>query len=934
MAQTFAPSESHAAVPLLETKLRRPTGTSFQVARPRLFQQLAASADRRLILVSAPAGYGKTALVSGWLAACGTPYAWLSLDEHDDDLESFLVYLVAAVRTAWSHALDDFALLLNMPTLLPPHRLADALLQGLLALPGPLILALDDYHTITAPPIHALMVRLVEHLPPHVHLVLMTRADPPLPMERLRGHQAVGEIRAADLRFSSEETRLLLQQLLGPQMSPEMLNETAALLEDSTEGWAVGLQLAALSLRGQPDPAAFARKIAQHGHEIITEYLLAEVLGGLPAAQRAILLRSSLFNRFCAPLLDAAQADEGGTPGEERLDGEAFVRAIRRANLFVVALDEEGTWFRYHHFFQALLRVRLAQDCHACRDQGHPRPRLRAGLARQGLVGEAVVHALHAGDEAAAASLVEAQVHAALDREDWRQLDRLLGLLPAAVSNRPRLLLAQAWLHFFRWQFGALAARLDAAEHALDAVPPAEPDTVRDTDPGTETTLRGEISLLRAALASAQGSSAATVKLAEAALLALGPDLHFTLGTAQFYYIWGLQACGHYARAVEFAHRQLELHGWQANVVTLRLFLALGTAHFEMANLPAMQNVTTIWYKLAAQTSFGLSIGWSLFGLGWLHYQKNELDLAEEYFGRLTAMAWAAHGRAVIDGYTGLVLIALARGRPADAQTQVDALGEHLLERGMSALAGAVQSLQQRVALATGSDMALAWRRATGTPAGGDFWDQPDLTEVRTLLAAATGSSGPELAQAGALLSESRAYALGRNSHRRLIEIGGLQALVYAAEGDAAAARAALEEAVALAAPGVALRLLLDCGPDLIPLLQDLQAAGTASPGALGYLQTLLGAFGAPSATSPLSANWPVLPPEPPMRQPSPAELFTNREIDVLILLAQRLGDKEIAAQLVLSPLTVKKHTQRLYRKLGVPSRRAAVAEARRLGLI
>ncbi len=374
MAQTFAPSESHVAVPLLETKLRRPTGTSFQVARPRLFQQLAASADRRLILISAPAGYGKTALVSGWLAACGTPYAWLSLDEHDDDLESFLVYLVAAVRTAWSHALDDFALLLNTPTLLPPHRLADALLQGLLALPGPLILALDDYHTITAPPIHALMVRL----------------------------------------------------------------------------------------------------------------------------------------------------------------------------------------------------------------------------------------------------------------------------------------------------------------------PPAEPDTVRDTDPGTETTLRGEISLLRAALASAQGSSAATVKLAEAALPALGPDLHFTLGTAQFYYIWGLQACGHYARAVEFAHRQLELHGWQANVVTLRLFLALGTA----------------------------------------------------------------------------------------------------------------------------------------------------------------------------------------------------------------------------------------------------------SPGALGYLQTLLGAFGAPSATSPLSANWPVLPPEPPMRQPSPAELFTNREIDVLILLAQRLGDKEIAAQLVLSPLTVKKHTQRLYRKLGVPSRRAAVAEARRLGLI
>ncbi len=539
-------------------------------------------------------------------------------------------------------------------------------------------------------------------------------------------------------------------------------------------------------------------------------------------------------------------------------------------------------------------------------------------------MGEAVVHALAAGDEAAAAGFVEAQVHAALDREDWRQLDRLLGLLPASVSNRPRLILAHAWLHFFRWQFGALAARLDAAERAFDTMPPAESDTESDT----ETTLRGEISVLRAALASAQGSSAETVARAEAALSALGPDLHFTLGMAQFYYVWGLQGSGHHARAVEFAHRQLELHGWQANVVTLRLFLALGTANFEMANLPAMQSVTTIWYKLAAQTGWGLSLGWSLFGLGWLHYQKNELDLAHEYFGRLTAMAWAAHGRAAIDGYTGLVLIALARGRHADAQAQVNALGEHLLERGMSALADVVQSLQQRVALAVGSDAALAWRRETGaTPVGGDFWDQPELTEVRTLLAAATVSSAPELAQAEALLAESRAYALARNSYRRLIEIGGLQALVSAARGDAAAARAALDEAVTLACPGGALRLLVDCGPGLIPLLQDLQVGGIAGSGAPGYLQTLLAAFE-------VSAGERSFAVAPARRQPTPSEQFTNREIDVLTLLAQRLGDKEIAVRLVLSPLTVKKHTQRLYRKLGVANRRAAVAEALRLGLI
>ena len=396
MAQTSASSESQAAVPLLETKLRRPTGSPPQVARPRLLDRLAARGGRGIILVSAPAGYGKSSLISGWLGACSTPYAWLSLDEHDD-LAAFLVYLVAAVRTAWPQALDDFARLLNTPTVLPPHRLADALIQGLLALDGPLILALDDYHAVKSPEIHALMVRLVEHLPPHMGLVLMTRADPPLPLPRLRARGAVDEIRAADLRFSPEESRELLRLLLGPELPSETVAETAALLDDGTEGWAVGLQLAALSLRGRPDPAAFARKIAQYGHQAISEYLLAEVLGGLPAPQRAVLLHSSLFDRFCAPLLDAVEAEGAQAAGGDRLDGESFVRAIRRANLFVVALDEEGTWFRYHHFFQSLLRTRLAQDCSPA-DIKAIHARAWRWFGAQGLTGEAVSHALAGGD--------------------------------------------------------------------------------------------------------------------------------------------------------------------------------------------------------------------------------------------------------------------------------------------------------------------------------------------------------------------------------------------------------------------------------------------------------------------------------------------------------------------------------------------------------
>ena len=772
------PIDVHTAVLMLETKLRRPTVSTQHVARPRLLEQLNASADRQLILVSAPAGYGKTALVSRWLDAVDCPCAWFSVDEHDDDLAAFLLYLVAAIRVVYHDAMSAIELLLQAPTLLAPHRLADALLQDLAALPGPLILAFDDYHTVNAPAIHALMTRLVEHLPAQVHMVLITRADPPLPLVRLRGRQQLGEIRAADLRFSAEETGLLLQQLLGSGVTAE----TAALLEESTEGWAVGLHLAALSLRNRTDPAAFARQIAAQGNQAITEYLLSEVLAGLPATQRDCLLQSALFERFCASLIDAAQAE-----GDGKLAGDDFLRAIRRGNLFVVSLDDEGTWCRYHHFFQALLRARLVLQYTAAEIKAI-HARAAAWFSAQGLVDEAVRHFLAAGDPIAAAVLVEIQVHPVLDRENWRQLEHLIGLLPAAVSGRPRLLLAQAWLHFFRWQFAAIEARLDAAESALQAEPQAGQQAA------VEVVLRGEISLLRASLANSRGDGVLTVQYAEAALAVIRPETQYTLGMAQLYYIWGLQSWGQYERAVDFAHRQLEVYGWQANAVTMRLLLALGTIHFEMANLPAMQRITTIWQQLAEQTGFVLSIAWSVYSQGWLCYQRNELQAAAAAFQRLAEMAWVAHGRAVVDGYTGLVLISLARGCPEEALPHIDALNERLSERGMHSLAGVAGSLQQRVALARGEASALAWRQgASRAPIAGDLWEQPALTEVRTLLAA---PSTEQLTLAAELLAESRAHALARNSNRRLIEIDALQALVLAAQADTGGALAALQAAV------------------------------------------------------------------------------------------------------------------------------------------
>jgi LuxR family transcriptional regulator, maltose regulon positive regulatory protein len=908
-------TEVRTAVPMLATKLRRPSTPLLLIDRPRLLDQLTTYVDRRLILVSAPAGYGKTALISHWLDAAAGAYAWLSLDEQDNELATFLLYLVAAIQGAYPDAMAAVEQQLRAPTLLSPVRLADAVLQGMAAFPRPLVLALDDYHVIKASDVHALMARLIEHLPPHVHLVVITRADPPLPLDRLRGRQQLGETRAADLRFNPEEARLLLQQMLGPEVS----EETVALLEDSTEGWAVGLHLAGLSLRNRSDPAAFARKIAEHGHQAVTEYLLSEVLACQPEVQRDCLLQTSLFDRFCAPLIDAVQAEDG-----EKLSGDDFLRAIRRGNLFVVSLDDEGTWYRYHHFFQALLRARLGLR-YANAEIRAMHARAAVWFSAQGLVDEAVMHFLEAGDPVAAASLVEAQVHPALDREDWRQIERWIGLLPFEMRQRPRLLTAQAWLHVLRYQFTAAAPLLDAAEAGIVA----DPATVR----GSESVVRGEINVLAAMIAYYKGDYKRTVEMTEAALGQLGSETLYATGQASLYHIWGLQGSGEHARAIEFAHRQLEAYGLRANALTLRVLLVLVNTYYEMADLPRMEESAAVFQELARQSGLGASLAWVHYMHGWLHYQRNELAEAERSYRTLTGMSAVAHAKALVDGHVGLALTALARGCPSEATGAIAALRQRLIERDMLAFTAVAESLEQRVALAVEPGSSLDWGPGTRSAAvPGDFWEQPLLTRVRTLLAA---GSPDDLSQAADLLADSRAKALSRSFTRRLIEVGGLQALVLAAQGQEAAALAALQEAVERAAPGGALRLLADCGPGLIGLLQKLLAAGVAPR----YVQKVLAAIGEPTALGePASA--PTVPAlqrgdaSPAPSQEVSAETLTNREIDVLILLAERLSDKEIGERLVLSPLTIKKYTQRIYSKLDVHSRRAAVARASRLGLI
>src|SRR5881227_3643666 len=341
--------------PILATKLYLPRLRPKIVLRARLLEQLNEGLHRKLTLVSAPAGFGKTTLVSEWVAGCERPLAWLSLDEGDNDPTRFLTYLVAALQTIAPNIGKGVLGVLQSPQPPPPEAILTALLNEITTLPDHFVLVLDDYHVIDAKPVDQALTYLVEHLPPQMHLAIATREDPPLPLARLRARGHLTEVRAADLRFTASEASAFLNQGMGLSLSATDI----AALEDHTEGWIAGLQLAALSMQGHQDVPGFIRAFAGD-HRYIVDYLVEEVLQRQPESVRSFLLQTAILDRLNGPLCDAVT----GQPG-----GSARLEALERGNFFVVPLDDKRLWYRYHHLFGEVLHAHLLAETAGQPDQ-------------------------------------------------------------------------------------------------------------------------------------------------------------------------------------------------------------------------------------------------------------------------------------------------------------------------------------------------------------------------------------------------------------------------------------------------------------------------------------------------------------------------------------------------------------------------------------
>ena len=941
MAEPSAAAPAEVAVSgqdvLLATKLHVPRPRPRFVPRQRLVEALGEGLARGRVLVCAPAGFGKTALLADWARGAGRPVAWLGLDGGDSDPARFWRYAVAALDRARPGLAGRVGPLPSRSV----EGLVTALINELAADPGPdeVLLVLDDYHLVDSGPVHESVAFLLENLPSGLRVVVSGRADPPLPLARLRARGQLAELRAADLRFTGEEAAALLREAIGADLS----GPTVAALTARTEGWAAGLQLAGLSLRGHADAAGFAAAFSG-SHRFVLDYLADEVLERQDEQVRAFLLETSVLDRLTGKLCDAVT----GRPGSQ-----VILEQIERAGLFLVPLDEVRGWWRYHHLFADLLRARLQSE-----QPGRVQALHRAAAAwceEHDLADDAVRHALAAGDAARAARLVERHVETLLGRSEGATLHRWLSALPAeSVCDRPRLWLAQAYGAAQGFQLEALEALLDDAERAF-AVSGDEPyEDPAGRAASVLANVPAGIAFLRGSLARLRGDAASAVGYNRQALAQLGDDewlmhahVRWNLAAADWPAWPGpaerglaevlaeLRAAGEAVRRAGGEPTQVFRAveggaGFFAGFLAMRVCYDLGQVQRARGNLDAAQATYRHALGTADESSQPPHLGIAHVGLAQILYERNELAAALDHATRgVTLCRQLAFTPPLATGLAVVARIRHAHGDAAAAQEAMIEAGQTGLSPQVAALLGPVPSLRARLLLAQGDVGAAAEWATAGGLSPDDVPDYPRepayMVLARVLLA--QHKPGPALT----LLQRLLDAAASQGRADSIIEIQALRALALAARGDHGSARDALTEALTLACPQGYVRVFGDEGAPMRALLAQLPAARPSQQHPArgmgpGYLPSLLRACGQADTTAPQR--------RPATAPPGLAEPLTGRELEVLRLIAAGRSNQRIACDLVVALDTVKKHVTHVLGKLGAANRTEAVARARDLGLI
>ncbi len=890
---------------------RRPPLASDYVARPALLSLLDEGSGAPLTLVCTPAGYGKSTLLSAWLGTSEGAWAWLSLEARHDSLPSLVSGMVSAIEEVVPESLADTRSRLSAgPSM--PETLAESL-AGEIPETGrtPLVLVLDDYHVIRDAEAHEFVMCLLKAGAGKLRLAIATRSDPPLPLAGLRARGQVTEIRQHDLRFSREETAEFLARALGRDVDPAIVR----VLEEKTEGWPVGLRLGALTIRRAREPGELLERLPS-GSGFVTEYLVSEVLAQQPPIVQEYLLRTSVLDRFCAPLCDAML--EGVTGGQPAgiLDGEGFLALVERANAFLIPLDDEGRWYRYHHLFRDLLLHQLEKRSGDAVVAGL-RERAAGWLEEAGLHTEAIEQAIRVGPSSVV-PLVARHRHVLMNKEEWHRINLWLRLVPASmVESEPELLLLQAWTMENRHRYDEVLRLAHEARRLLES---------RDD---AERSLLGEVETVLALESYLALEGDAAIRHARSALEQLGSEADSVRGYAVILLALSLQMIGDLQGARAAVHEHMRAVSGSPTTFDARLVAALTVVDWIAADLGRVEVEAREYRRMGIEGRLDETLGMGNYYLGAVAYERNDLARAEEHLSAVVrGMPYGDPWNLANCGF--LLAVTLQNlGRDVEARRLAEDLRGRALEVRHPGLLKMTQAFEAELALRQNRTVeSERWADSfeVGVPTPPYRWYNPRLTYVRARLAQET----PEArAEARAVSERLRKTYAAIHATRALIEVLCLQALVEAADGMSEAATEAVGEALRLAEPGGLTRVFVDLGRPMRELLRRLDP--DRAP--LGFVGRILSAFASedlgisgeiPTSEAATSES---------RRQLLGVEL-TNREAEVLALLADRLSNKEIAAHLHITPGTVKTHTVSLYRKLGTRGRREAVAKAKALGLL
>jgi len=880
---------------IIQSKFNHPPLDRRWNVRPRLIRQLDEYGRKRLTLISAPAGYGKTTLAVQWAEQSPQSTAWLSVDPSDSDTERFLRYLTLAIKAICPNFGLGITSLLNSPSLAPPEYLADTLLSDLSMIDGSLSIIIDDFHSIDDEFVHQVMTRMIQHLPGNLHLVILTRMDPPWPIGNYRVREWFGEIRAADLCFSEDESRNFLNSNSGKNITGPALS----ILYGKTEGWIAGLHLARISIDNAGTPEAFAEKFSGN-NKFIADFLVEEVLSRLPNVIQDFLAVTALMDRFCASLCDYLIP--------QGRDSLSLIAEIEKRNLFIVPLDNERRWFRYHHLFQTL----LIHHTHIDRFPELKRQiHLRAGqwFVGKGFIEDALKHLIASGDFEMAVHLFSENLHIVIEKDlSRRTMLRWVNMFPDKIKNEhPALLIARIYSLAFHWDLPGLKPLMDEAEARLR-------DPACSIDEPMRRLLIAHIDAMRGFYLYWLGDADGSLCHAERALDVLSREYRWAYTAGVIYKAGSLAILGRRTEALKFISETLSDDYRTGSLNAGKILVVKMVIHLNAGSLKSARDAAHEALKI--HETVPVPVYWLCHAycfLGSIAYEQNDLNEAAEYFGKVEPYIYQVISRIYHECILGMSLVSEAKQERGKALEYADQAKSFAIQMNDPVSKLLSESLSSRLAILSGKKPFEPINLTASDESHTFYLEIPTLTLTEYLIR----NPEPDYRKALSIIEVALKQAKQRYNRRQEIQFLAVKSVALRCAGETDHALETLKESLRMAEPLGFVRSFVDRGPLMEELLNKLLNIRSIAP----YVRHLLNAF--KDAASRKNAASAFL-----------DSLLTNRELKILKMLALRSTYKEIAANLSISPETVKSHATSIYRKLNVSGRLEAIEVAREKGIL